>query len=399
MRILFCCPEVPYPLDAGLKVRVFNLACRLADRHDVYLFCLSRGPAAKAALKAVQAAGMKATVVEKPPMSFTAKTREYLIRLMQGVPPSFILSWEGQIARVLESLETRIRFDVVVAEHLFMARYALLLKAPKVLVEHNVEWQLAAALAKAAPRPVRWWMQAESYWIRAYGQKMIRAMQGEIAVSAPDKEALGRLSAGASITLVDNGVDVDQYCKMYQTEKPLLHRLLFIGLMSYQPNEEAVMWFVKDILPRIREQYPDTVLTIAGADPSPRLHSLGRETGIKVIGAVTDVKPLCQGSSVLVVPLRLGGGSRLKILEAFAAGTPVVSTKKGAEGLDAKHERHLLIADSARDFATAVSRLYEDKELYQELKENARRLVEEKYDWSILASRMEAALAAVTRTP
>jgi len=376
LKILFCVPEVPYPADSGLKVRVFNLARELARRHEVHLFCLSRAAADPAALAVIKDAGIAVTVLEKPRVKPALKLTAYLSRLVRGVPLPFILSWEKAIFRGLDGLAAD-GFDVIVAEHLFMARYVLKVNAVKVITEHNVEWELAAQLASSRPAPQRWFRRAEAAWIASYEKKMLRSFNGTVAVSEPDRKAFAAMAPAVPVTLVGNGVDCGRYLELLEAPRP---------------NEDAVFWFVREVLPRITVSYPDAVFTIAGAQPTERVLALDNGAGVRVAGAVADVRDCYRENSVMVVPLNFGGGSRLKILEAFAAGTPVVSTAKGAEGLDAENERHLLIADTPEAFAAAVIRLHEDGQLYRELERNARRLAEERYDWPVQAALLEQAL-------
>ncbi len=391
LKILFCVPEVPYPADSGLKVRVFNLARELARRHEVLLFCLSRAAADPAALAVIKDAGIAVTVLEKPRVKPALKLTAYLSRLVRGVPLPFILSWEKAIFRGLDGLAAD-GFDVIVAEHLFMARYVLKVNAVKVITEHNVEWELAAQLASSRSAPQRWFRRAEAAWISSYEKKMLRSFNGTVAVSEPDRKAFAAMAPAVPVTLVGNGVDCGRYLELLEAPRPRELRMLFLGLMSYQPNEDAVFWFVREVLPRITVSYPDAVFTIAGAQPTERVLALDNGAGVRVAGAVADVRDCYRENSVMVVPLNFGGGSRLKILEAFAAGTPVVSTAKGAEGLDAENERHLLIADTPEAFAAAVIRLHQDGQLYRELKRNARWLAEERYDWPVQAALLEQAL-------
>ncbi len=392
LNLLFCCPDLPYPLDSGLKVRVFNLGRELARRHQVHLACLSRSTPDLAALAAIEAAGMSVTLIGKPALSLKNKLLTYAGRLAAGVPLPYILSWEESIFTELSRLAASRPFDMAIAEHLFMARFVLGLNPRKVITEHNIEGQLESQLAAAAPLPRRLLKQAEAAWIATYERKLLRSFAGVIAVSEADRRALARMAPDVPIALVGNGVDCGRFRDLFSAPGPAEARLLFLGLMSYEPNAEAVLWFINEIFPRIRSGFPKAAITIAGAEPAGPVRALDNGESIRVTGAVTDVLPYYQQNSVMVVPLRQGGGSRLKILEAFAAGMPVVSTSKGAEGLEVENGIHLLIADRPASFAAAVGRLLADRELCTALRRNARRLVEDRYDWPILAAELEGVL-------
>lgn len=397
MRILILSPVVPYPPNAGLKIRVFNLARELARNHDVHLFCLSETPPEASRMEAIGEAGMELTVVGKPGKSLAVKLSTYGRRLARGVPPEFILSWEEDIFSALDRLGGR-GFDVVVAEHLFMARYSLTLACPRVLVLHNIESDLARSLAATFPQPRRAYKAAASRWLSRYEKRMLSSMSGAVAVSEADSRRLEQLAPGLPATVVENGVDCTAFGETYGAPRCEGHRLLYLGLMSYESNIDAVTWFTREVLPLIREDFPETVFTIAGGDPAPSVKALAGP-GVAVAGYVDDVRPLYRENDVMVVPLRHGGGSRLKILEAFAAGTPVVSTAKGTEGLEAEDGRHLLVADTPRDMAAAVAGLFRDPGAGRVLRENAAALALERYDWPRLAAKLDDFLVRMAVRP
>ncbi|MHB0866614.1 MAG: glycosyltransferase family 4 protein [Thermoleophilia bacterium] len=398
MKVLICCHGIPWPATDGRKIRTFNLARELARHHEVHLFCLSGAPADASQRQACEQAGLRLVVALKPPLSFVAKVFAYGRRLARGVPAGYILSWEQSLSRELQALADREQFDVAIAEHLFMARYITPLQCPRVLVEHNVEARLEAAIADATPGIMRPFRQAAARWAGRYERRMLGLMQGVIAVSEGDAAMLRQLvPAGTSVAVVENGVRCDQYSdlaggKAGQTQAASL-QMLFIGLMSYAPNIEAADWFVREVMPLVLRQAPAAVFNIVGGGATTAVRDLASRSGVRVHGYVQDVQPHYRQNSLMVVPLLTGGGSRLKVLEAFAAGTPVVSTSKGAEGLQVIDGQHLLLADTAADFAAAVLCLHGDHDLYIKISRNARLLAEESYDWSVLGARLDAVLA------
>ncbi|MBI5871160.1 MAG: glycosyltransferase [Actinobacteria bacterium] len=394
LKILVCLPVIPWPMSDGLRVRIFNLCRELAKRHELHLFCLSRMGPSEEQEQEIAAAGMGLTVVVKPFSTPETKMAAYLSRLVKGVPPELILSWEKIICSRIKELHGRERFDVVVGEHLFMARFILEADCPRVLDEHNVEGDLHRQLAKSQNAPGRWFKYADAVWLGLYERRLLRRMQMVTAVTEADASRFKAMVPGLPVDVVENGVSCIDYAEAAGAPRAPGDSLLYIGLMSYAANSDAVEWFASEILPIVHLRRPGAVLTVAGSDPPESIRNLDDGRTIKVLGFVDDLKPLHQESSIMVVPLLAGGGSRLKILEAFATGTPVVSTTKGAEGLEVQDGRHLLIADEPGDFAAAVVRLSEDDSLYQDLRANARALVEEKYDWPVLARKMEAALIA-----
>jgi glycosyltransferase involved in cell wall biosynthesis len=399
MKILVCSPVIPYPPTAGLKLRVLNLARELAAEHEVHLFCLGTEPPAPEQVRAINDAGMELTVAVKPAMGLIAKTANYARRLMEMVPPEFILSWEGIIFQTLIKLHEQEEFDIVIAEHLFMARYVTVLDCPRVMVLHNIESDLARDLSRTFPAPKRQYKQLTARWAGNYERRMLARMQGAVTVTSEDMRRLGELAPGLAATVVENGVDCSAYSDIAAEPVRPGPGLLYIGLMSYESNIDAVTWFVAAVFPLIRDRFPDASFTVAGAEPVAAVDALAAEEGVKVTGFVEDIKELYRENEILVVPLRHGGGSRLKILEAFAAGKPVVATTKGAEGLAVEDGRHLLIADSPEAMAGAIVRLCSEPETYATIREAAVSLIKERYDWSILAEKLEAFLLRVTGRP
>jgi polysaccharide biosynthesis protein PslH len=185
--------------------------------------------------------------------------------------------------------------------------------------------------------------------------------------------------------VVPNGVDCDRNRPGLAPGEP--QRLVYNGALTYQANYDAVKYFLAEIYPLIRKAQPDVTLAVTGSTQGVNLADLALSDGVKLTGYLDDVRPVVAGSRVCVVPLQEGGGTRLKILEAMALGTPIVSTSKGAEGIEARHGEHLLLADDAASFAECTLSLLRDTDLRQRLAVNARRLVEERYDWTRIGER------------
>jgi glycosyltransferase involved in cell wall biosynthesis len=210
-----------------------------------------------------------------------------------------------------------------------------------------------------------------------------------VVVSPAERELLQRALPEVRPVVIENGVDCAQLQPLPESAPG--SGLLFAGVMSYPPNTDGVMFFARSILPRIRAFVPDAKLFIVGHSPPERVKALGSEPGIEVTGYVNDILPYYRLSNVTVVPLRAGGGTRLKILESMALGRAVVSTTAGCAGLDVRHGVHLLVADHPQQFADCVVQLLGDDALRAELAGNARRLVEEHYDWPTIGGRLALA--------
>jgi len=214
-----------------------------------------------------------------------------------------------------------------------------------------------------------------------------------LVVSPDEARLLKKAVPAAKLSIIENGVD----CANLRPLPPALNssQLLFVGVMAYPPNADAVVHFCKSILPLIRRAIPEVRLTVVGHAPPMEVQTLASSGEVSVTGFVNDPIPYYAGASVCVVPLRAGGGTRLKILEAMALGRPVVTTSIGCEGLDVTDGEHLLIGDTAADFAQQVVRLLSEQELRNRIVVAARSLVEKRYDWTIIADKLARAYAAL----
>lgn len=276
------------------------------------------------------------------------------------------------------------------------------LPCPAVLFTHNVEAEIWRRHAETAANPIARRLLATQW------RRMLRFERGALArfdlvltVSEADSMTFSRLygNAASAYHVVPTGVDTEYFAPIAaDTSNTGTPDLVFTGSMDWLPNEDAMIFFVREILPQIREIEPAVTLSIVGRAPTPAVTRLAEQRGITVTGRVDDVRPHVGAASVYVVPLRIGGGTRLKIFEAMAMGKAVVSTTVGAEGLPVTNGRDIVIADTPADFADAVVSLLSDREKRQRLERAARRLVVERYDWSAVARELEAALVAAGDT-
>ena len=230
-----------------------------------------------------------------------------------------------------------------------------------VLFQHNVEAAIWKRHADVRSNPLaRAYFREQWRRMERFERDECRRFDGVIAVSRADAEAIEREYCVTNVGDVPTGVDVDFFRPAGRAPREP-HNLVFTGSMDWLPNEEGITWFVDDVLPRIHERLPDVTLTIVGRNPPPRIQQLAsRDARLRVTGSVPDVRPFIESGSVFVVPLRVGGGTRLKMYEALAMERPLVSTTIGAEGLPLEDGTHVLIADDAAAFAGAVLSLLDD---------------------------------------
>ena len=294
----------------------------------------------------------------------------------------------------VRKLLTQGQFDICVAD--FLVAAANLPQAnpvPVVLFEHNVEhliWQRLATLERRVAH--RTLLEVEWRKLRRCEAAVCAAADLTITVSEEDRRTLADVARNARIKSVPTGVDSTYFAPGGRREIP--YRLVFTGAMDWYPNQDAVLYFIDAILPRIRAQIPEVTFTVVGRNPGPHLASLARP-GVTVTGTVPDVRPHIDEAALYVVPLRAGGGTRLKIFEALAMGKAVVSTTIGAEGLGITSNRDIVLADDPDAFAHAVVSLLQDAPARQRLGRAGRALVESAYTWRHTAQTFEAHCEAI----
>ena len=396
MNILFLTPQLPYPPQQGTALRNWGLITGLARRHRVSLLSFL-GPEQDGYI----AAPLRDTcaAVEAVPQPIRTMTRRLRSLLTSSLPDMALRLESTSFRLLLDDWLARERFDVVHVEGIELAPYLDLLLAarprPFVLFDdHNCEYLLQKRVCLTdLPNPLRWHGAAYSFiqWRRLlrYESATCRRADHVLAVSEADAVAL-RTQCGVIATVLPNGIDMATYKPgLAAAEGMGAAALVFTGTMDYRPNVDAVLWFARHVLPRIRSQVPEAHLWVVGQRPHRRLESLRREAGITLTGRVESTLPYIAGAAVYVAPLRMGGGTRLKLLEAMALERAVVATRLGAEGFPLRGGRELLLADEPERFAQAVVSLLRDPARRRALGQAGRRFVQARYDWSALIPRLE----------
>jgi sugar transferase (PEP-CTERM/EpsH1 system associated) len=411
MRILFLTPQLPYPPRQGTTIRNYNLIRLLAQEHQIDLFSfLAPGEEFDTNNRLQEICGRVITA----PQPVRSASRRIADTLTASRPDMGLrLESATAYARLLALLQEE-EYDLFQAEGIEMAGYGLFAvehqpQARLVFDDHNAEYLLQQRSAQVdLAKPMRWPAALYSLiqWakLRRYEQMVCSRSDAVVAVSEPDRSALVELVPDRLVDVVPNGIDLDEYPYPPPVQPiPSSPTLVFTGKMDYRPNVDAILWFAQQVLPRIHEPRPDVRLQVVGMNPHRRLERLAGQTGIEITGAVEDVQPYIYGAAVYVVPLRVGGGTRFKVLEALASGKPMVSTALGIEGLNLQDGRELLIADEPETFADAVLLLLEDQasggEFCAELAEAGRGFVESHFAWEQIVPRLERVYQAVLRQP
>ena len=359
MKVLWVKSGSLVPPDTGGKIRSYNLIRELARKHEVTLFTFytphegdKHAELEKFCSRVINAP------INLPEARGFGEAVGYARNLFSLRPYTMAKYCKPSVARALRELVSKQDFDVILCDFLFSADVIPWdSPRPKVLFTHNVEEQIWRRHFQVSRNPI-WkavsWREYKT--MRAAERHYVNLADHVLAVSDADRNYFSSYADGGKITVIPTGVDVDYFRP--SAEPQAGNTLVFTGSMDWLPNEDAILYFAESILPLLRREAPDAELRVVGRKPSQRLQKLGQEVpGIVVTGEVRDIRPHVHGSSVYVVPLRIGGGTRIKIFEAMAMGKAVVSTPIGAEGLPVHHNENILLAESPEEFARCILRL------------------------------------------
>jgi glycosyltransferase involved in cell wall biosynthesis len=378
VKIIIISPFAPYPPDSGGRIRQWELIKYLGARHDLTLaFFINRGEerlldgAFEGICSRVEMITHSGDTTPSGPQALPWPMRSY------GVEP---------MRKLLSDLSSSC-FDLLITEFIYMAQHRAIFDAPAILNEHNIESAIFRQYAELPAVPeteiagirkgaLFWkasWMLMREYENRTWPEFDLR-----FTVSRLDKEEMEARCPDGKTMVAENGVNTGEI-RMAPVSRS--KKILFVGTMNYFPNIDGALFMAQTILPFIRRMDPLITLCIAGKNMPRQILDLGADSGIQIIQDPPDIHAVAADCSVSVVPLRLGGGTRIKILEAFALGLPVVSTAKGCEGLAVEDGVHLMIRDDPEEFAAGVTRAVNDHDLSGSLRRNGRVLAEERYDW------------------
>jgi polysaccharide biosynthesis protein PslH len=388
MRILMITNTIPYPLLSGGAVRVYNLLKRISHEHQIWLATNLETPDQAegiAPLKSWCEDVVTGCVRRQSPAAHLPGLARYALA---GWPLELKFRHSAELADKITDLTNAIPFDLVQIEESRMALYLEILPPGTkcLLTFYDVAFDQAARmypLERTRAMRSRMWLYSRMMrrWEPNYAARFARA----ITVSTRDRDLLRATNPSLKIDVVPNGVDTLAHQPL--AAESTAPSLLFVGNMSYLPCVDAALYLIREILPRIRQQVPDVEVWIVGANPTAEIKHLAGDR-VHVTGRVPDIRPYYALSRVCVVPLRAGGGTRLKILEAMALGRAIVSTHIGCEGLDLVDGEHLLVADAPAQFAAHAITLLKDEDRYRIITAHARQAVESCYDWDAIAMQM-----------
>jgi len=391
MKILWVKPGKLLPLDSGGKLRTFNILRHLSAAYDLTYLSYYSGRLDPEYESAVRETFPGAVPVHIPESAGTGRRIGYLRTLVHPAPYAVSRFAYPVVRGMVERWFEERRFDVAVCDFLASAlNFPGALHTPTLLFQHNVEsmlWQRRATVS--GPWTERAIARVEYAKMRRFEPAQVRRFHHVAAVSEHDRDAMTRMTSAERISVVPTGVDLAQF-QFDPDRTPDGPVVVFTGSMDWAPNIDGVEYFCAEVWPEVLKQRPEARFQIVGRDPAPRVRRLASPT-VEVTGTVPSVVDHVRRAAVFVVPLRVGGGTRLKIYEGMALGKATVSTAIGAEGLDVQHGRDIVIADAPAAFAAAIVRFLDDDTLRRRY-EAAAAATAQRYDWSVVAPKFSDVL-------
>jgi polysaccharide biosynthesis protein PslH len=380
-------PRPPHPTRDGLAIRNFHLLRALARDFRVRAFVLKAPHLPD---------GEYPDGVQAREFAQAGRSRRRALAAAEslafGRAYAPLLYRSRVLSRALEAAASEERPAWIVAHSYHVGPLARSTGDPSWIDFHNLDSQIWARVGQtASSRWQRWFARLQAQRVEAVEAALASWARGVSCVSGKDARALEALSPGVRPVVAPNGVDLSRYA--FRREASPGKNLFFVGDLSWPPNAEAIRWFRREIWPRVRREHPDAVVEVLGREPPADLAD-DTDPSFRLFGEGNDTRPHWAKAAVAVVPLRAGGGTRLKILEAAACGVPVVSTSLGAEGLEFEHDSEILIADDAEGFAAGIVELLGNGQRCAQIAKAARARVERLYDWEPIGRNLSAQLLA-----
>jgi sugar transferase (PEP-CTERM/EpsH1 system associated) len=380
-RILYLTHRVPFPPDRGDRIRTWNVLKFLAGRASIDLVCLADEPVSDATLQELRKVTNQLAVI---PHSGRMRYARGAISMLLGRTVTEGLFHSPELAGVIREWSSRTTYDAVLASSSGVARY---LSPPCVTVDSkrwvdliDVDSQKWLDYAKAVRFPMSLIYRTEGRRLRDVECRLAATCDRLLVVSEAERDLFRSFCPTDRIAAVSNGVDYEYFAPQSGRTAESFS-CAFVGVMNYKPNVDAVIWFAEHVWPRICQRYPDAGFTIVGKSPTSEVQALQSVSGIEVTGSVPDVRPWLMRATCAVVPLQIARGVQNKVLEAMACGRPVICSPEPLKGLAVEPGMHLLKAESADEWVSAVSRVFDDKELQQNLGDAAVHWVRQHYSW------------------
>jgi polysaccharide biosynthesis protein PslH len=385
MRVLFVAPRLPVPLDTGGKIRTWNTLRGISRGAEVTL--LSFDAEREAPQHELPSTVKTVHLVPPPPAGRIMDVARLGLGVPTGFPIAVMRYSSPAMARAVWQLARDA--DIVHFDHVHLAQYWRLVPrgTPTAFDAHNAEYRIAERLAERQSNPVmKLLLEREARRIMRFEGDRVRRADLTSCCSQDDARLFRNAAGRGRVEVVPNGVDLEGFGAPGDVAAE--GHLVLTGSMDWEPNADAADWLCREILPEVRKKLPGMRAHVVGRKPLPHVRALAALEGVTVTGTVPDVRPYLRKARCLIVPMRVGGGTRLKILEAFAARVPVVSTAVGCEGIEATPGKEILVAETPAEFAEQIARLDREPGLAAALAQAGRRLAEERYGWDAIGRRL-----------
>ena len=397
LRILWVSHFVPYPPKGGCFQRSYNLIRRVGARHDLHLVALRHKQATHPEAEVARARDELSSICRSVDIVDLADRTQPVNLAMRGLlgllaadPLTVSVVRSDDVRERIRRLTAQHRFDVAHLDTIGLAEYLPdVAGIPSVMTHHGAEAFMIRRRIPREPNAVKkLFFLAEWFLLDRYERRMCPAVDANVTMSVLDQQILQKAAPDAEFAVVGNGVDVDLFTPVTPSESPAI---IFAGRLDQYSNREGILYFLREAWPLIRREFPGALTHVIGMNAPRSLQDLAAaDPQIKLHGFVPDVRPYFRAATVALCPVRDGGGTRIKILDALAMGMPIVSTTIGAEGIDVTPEQDILIADTPQAYSRQVARVFRDPELRARLGANARRLAVERYSWDVLSDQLDA---------
>jgi glycosyltransferase involved in cell wall biosynthesis len=402
LRILWISHFVPFPPKGGCFQRSYNLIRRVGALNDLHLVAMRHKRSTHPGNEAARAREELLRHCQSVDIVDISERMDYLQLALRGLgglltadPLSVSIYRTEEVRRRVRRLVAEQKFDVVHLDTISLAEYLVDIQPlPSVMTHHGAESFMIRRRIRRERDPFkRLFFVAEWLMLRRYERRICPMVNLNVVMSDLDKNILETIAPGATYTVVGNGVDVDFFAPVEPAQAPTI---VFAGRLDQYSNREGILYFSREVWPLVRAKYPSAVLHIIGMNPPSALAEMAAtDPRMKLHGFVPDVRPFFQSAAVAICPVRDGGGTRIKILDALAQGIPMVTTTIGCEGISVAPERDVLIADTAEDYARQIGRVFDDPVLRRDLSANGRQLAVTRYSWDALADRLNEAYRRV----
>jgi glycosyltransferase involved in cell wall biosynthesis len=394
LNILIISPQFPYPTRSGFTTRVYQLVRQLLAHHSVTLLSYA-WPHERDGVAAL-ATQMSVRAVERKPLSLMGKRIAQAVTIASSRTYYCREVYSEAMQEAIDDLCSTENFDVIQLESCILCTFRFPRDTRLVIDEHNIEYELLQRMCEGERSlPRRIFNRVEHARFRRYEQACWERADACVVTSEREVVPVQTCAPDTPVAVVPNAVDLDYFALCDTPAEP--HTVIFSGTLNYRPNLDAVHHLIDEIWPLVRHRYPDARLTLTGSNDGVDIRSL-RKPGVRLLGEVPDVRPYVGRAEAVAVPIRIGGGTRLKVLEALAMGKPMVSTAAGCEGVAVRDGEHLLIADDAATFASRICEIFENPGVRDALGQAGRHLVETRYSWVLAGERLESLYRQISDT-